>query len=152
MSNQIPIQPFFTIKHRALGFLWAWGLTNMALGAGMALSRNQVIRHIGFQALVWGAIDAALAFAGRRDALAAPERGDDPGAVAGRDQTILLINAGLDVGYIATGCWLIRTANNRAERFGMGAGIVAQGVFLLGLDSALGWLFGRWKKRTGAAA
>lgn len=144
----MPLPPFFPIKHQSLGFLWAWGLTNIVLGAGMALSRNQVLRHIGLQALVWGAIDAVLAAAGRRDALAAPVRGDDPAQVATRDQRILLINAGLDIGYMASGWWLVRTARQRAERVGMGAGIVAQGFFLFGLDTMLAWLFGRWARRT----
>ncbi len=143
----MPNQPFFTIKYRALGFLWAWGLTNIVVGAGMALNRNQVIRHIGFQAFVWGVIDAALAYTGRRDALAAPERGDDPAIVASRDQKILLINAGLDVGYMATGYWLVRTARGRTDRVGIGAGIAVQGMFLFGLDTLLGWLFGRWVRR-----
>jgi hypothetical protein len=137
---------YFAVKHRALGFLWAWGLANMAAGAGLALSRNQVVRHMGIQALVWGAIDTALAFFGRRDALAAPARGDDPRAVAGRDRMIVLINAGLDIGYVLSGLWLIRTAKRRAERVGMGAGIVPQGLFLFGLDSLLTWLFGRYTR------
>jgi hypothetical protein len=59
---------------------------------------------------------------------------------------IVLINAGLDIGYVLSGLWLIRTAKRRAERVGMGAGIVPQGLFLFGLDSLLTWLFGRYTR------
>jgi hypothetical protein len=96
------------------------------------------------QAIVWGAIDAALAWFGRRGARDKISRGakDDP-RQARRFRTILLINAGLDVGYVAGGWALLRGARGRDERTGMGLGIIIQGLFLLVYDSVLAWMVGR---------
>jgi hypothetical protein len=137
---------FFTTKRQALGFLWAWGVLNTLIGVLFGRHRNPVLRNLAIQSAVWGVIDAVLAFAGRRDAAAAPARGDDPRSAARRDRTILLVNAGLDIGYILGGVWLVRSANRRPDRVGMGLGFIIQGIFLFGLDSLLGWLFGRWTR------
>ena len=44
---------------------------------------------------------------------------------------MLLVNAWLDVGYLATGAWLVRRTRWRGD----GAAVVVQGAFLLWLDS-----------------
>src|SRR5689334_20234205 len=93
---------FFHFQHRLLGVLWAWGIGSAVAGLPALLSRNQVLRQVGIQAVVWGAIDAALAWFGRRGARAKiAAAADDGPAQARRLRTILLVNAGLDVGYIA---------------------------------------------------
>lgn len=141
-------QGFFRFQHRALGVLWVWGLGSVAAGAPMLLSRDQRIRQAGIQAVVWGAIDAVLAWFGRRGARAKISHGQNDGLrEARRFRTILLINAGLDVGYVAGGWALLRGARGRDQRVGMGLGIVVQGLFLLIYDSVLAWMVGRWMAR-----
>jgi hypothetical protein len=141
MSNQ---HDFFHFQHRALGVLWAWGLGSIAVGVPALLSRNQVVRQAGIQAIAWGAIDAALAWFGRRDARNKISSGAKDGPhQARRFRLILLINAGLDVGYVAGGWALLRKARGREQRTGMGIGIIVQGLFLLLFDSGLAWLVGR---------
>jgi hypothetical protein len=44
---------------------------------------------------------------------------------------VLLLNAGLDVGYLAAGAWLVRRTRWRGD----GLAVLVQGAFLLVLDS-----------------
>ncbi|MEW6226412.1 MAG: hypothetical protein AB1627_17465 [Chloroflexota bacterium] len=48
-----------------------------------------------------------------------------------RLRRVLLVNAWLDVGYVATGAWLA----GRTRRRGDGAAVLVQGAFLLWLDA-----------------
>lgn len=135
---------FFAYQRRMLGILLAWGLGNMLLGVLAWAIRDPLVRQFGVQALVWGAIDAALALFGRRSArrkAAAYERGDLDNADMLREaanmRRILLVNAGLDVGYIVGGVWVMRRFHARRDRRGMGLGILVQGAFLLVYDSLL---------------
>ncbi len=135
---------FFDYQYSMLDPLKVWGLINMALGWSGALSTDPLLRHIGFQAMGWGVIDATLALFGQHSANCKAEiarRGKMP-----RDRMrhevrsfrrLLLINAGLDVGYVLGGLWLLLTAGERRERRGMGLGILIQSLFLLCYDAAL---------------
>lgn len=140
-------QDFFRFQYRALGVLWAWGLGSVAAGVPALLSRDQRIRQAGVQAIVWGAIDAALAWFGRRGARDKIRQGVDDGSQqARRFRTILLINVGLDVGYVGGGWALLCGGHGRDQRVGMGFGIIIQGLFLLVYDSVLAWMVGRrWR-------
>jgi len=138
---------FFAFQHRALGGLLAWGLSSIAASVPLLASRNPVLRHAGLQAASWGAIDALLAAGGRRGARRNLARGSTDGVQqARRFRLILLVNAALDVGYVAGGVALLHGARGRAERAGMGVGIVPQGVFLLCYDLLLAWLAGPWAR------
>ena len=138
-------QDFFRFQHRALGVLWVWGLGSVAAGVPALLSRDRRIRQAGVQAIIWGAIDAALAWFGRRGARNKLSIDANDGAhQARRFRTILLINAGLDVGYVTAGWAILRGARGRDERVGMGLGIIIQGLFLLIYDSVLAAMVGRW--------
>lgn len=136
---------FFHYQERVLGWLGAWGAASVGAGLPLLLSSRTPLRHAGIQALAWGAIDALLAWAGRRGA----RRKIAAGAAnaereARRFRLILLINAGLDVGYVAGALSLIARARGRPERLGMGWGILPQGLFLLCYDTLLAWRTGRW--------
>jgi hypothetical protein len=67
-------------------------------------------------------VDGVIAYVGSR------RRGRTS---VGRLRTVLLVNAGLDVGYLAAGTWLVRDGRWRAD----GAAVLVQGAFLLALDS-----------------
>lgn len=138
---------FFRFQEQVLGGLWAWGLASCLAGLPQLLSRNRVLRQAGLQAVAWGAIDALLAGLGRRGARRSSARGATDGPrQARRFRTILLVNAGLDLGYIAGGLALIHRARGRPDRAGMGLGIVPQGLFLLCYDLLLAGLAGKWSK------
>ena len=105
---------------RVLG-LWAAG----SVAAGAA-----VRGAAGRQHAVWGTVDGALAATGL---LRAPDRRRDPGERARRLRRLLLINAGLDVGYLALGASL-RSGRRGAARRPDGGAVLVQGAFLLCLD------------------
>lgn len=139
------LHEFYSWQQQALQPLKYWGLGSVAVGGLCALSPNPIVRHFGYQALTWGAIDAALAFFGERGARskhAEVELGLRDDAQIAQDwqslRRLLLINAGLDVVYISTAGWLLATSNALTpRRIGMGWGILVQGAFLLVYDVAL---------------
>ena len=104
---------------RALG---RWAVGSLLLGA--ALSADPRTRAFGRQTAAWGLVDGAIALVGARRQAAG---GTTPPA---RLRRVLLVNAGLDVGYVAAGAALLRTRWR-----GDGAAVVVQGAFLLWLDA-----------------
>jgi hypothetical protein len=100
---------------------WAVG----SVAAGAVLSVFPRTRGFGRQTAAWGAVDGAIAYAGvrGRDRKGPTERR--------RLRTVLLVNAGRDVGYLALGARL-----RRSERWrGDGLAVLVQGAFLLLLDT-----------------
>lgn len=98
------------------------GWAAASVGAGALLAR----RAPGFarQTALWGAVDGVIAGVGaRRRASRGPT---DPR----RLRRVLLANAGLDVGYLVAGAWLVRDGRWRGD----GAAVLVQGAFLLALD------------------
>ena len=101
-----------------------------AWAAGSVVAGALVRGGAGRQHAVWGAVDGALAAAGL---LRGPDRRRDPGERALRLRRLLLVNAGLDVGYLALGATL-RSGRLGAARRADGGAVLVQGAFLLGLD------------------
>jgi hypothetical protein len=136
---------FFHFQLRALQALLGWGVGSVLVGIALLPWRAPTLRFFGIQMIGWGAIDAALAIAGRRGAQARIDQGaDNAPEQTRRFRLIVLVNALLDVGYILGGLALIRRARGRPSWAGSGAGIAVQGAFLLLFDSILAWLTGRW--------
>lgn len=140
---------FFAYQRRALRPLLAWGVGSTILGTLM-LPFAGFWRHFGIQAAAWGAIDAALAIAGRRrallnaEALAAHSIDEEVAArEAEQFRAVLLFNAGLDLLYIASGLLTARRFRDRPDRVGLGAGIAVQGLFLLTFDALLARVIGQ---------
>lgn len=112
------------VESRLTAALGRWAAASVAAGA--LLSVPSTTRGFGRQTLAWGAIDGAIAAVGaRRRAARGPT---DPA----RLRRVLLVNAGLDVGYLATGGWLVRDGRWRGD----GVAVLVQGLFLLVLDGA----------------
>lgn len=111
------------VEVRLTRVLGAWAIGSAAVGALLAV--RPATRGSGRQTLVWGAVDGAIAYVGRRRR--ASRGPTDPA----RLRRVLLVNAGLDVGYVAAGAWLVRDGRWRGD----GVAVVVQGAFLLVLDS-----------------
>ena len=112
------------VEVRLTRVLGAWAAASTALGAVLAV--RPATRGFGRQTLAWGAVDGAIAWAGtRRRASRGPTDPD-------RLRRVLLLNAGLDIGYVAVGARLVRDGRWRGD----GAAVLVQGAFLLILDTA----------------
>ncbi len=110
------------VEQRLVQVLGGWAGASVLLGGALAASPRT--RGFGRQTLAWGAVDGALAYIGaRRRAAKGPS---DPS----RLRRVLLVNAALDVGYVAAGAELVR----RGRWPGDGLAVAVQGAFLLVLD------------------
>lgn len=123
----------------------------MLAGLTAQRDKNEFWRQFWLQFFIWGAIDAALAAFGINGANRKEERlalGEltetDEQKEARNLWRILLINAVLDVTYVAGGVWVVQRFKTRADRRGMGAGIILQGLWLFLFDS---WLAGEMGRR-----
>lgn len=131
--------------------LFGWSALSVFGGLGTLLLLNDpFLQGIGLQGVVWGVIDAGIAYfsqLGMRRKIAdmdAPNDAYVQREEARRLRRLLFINSGLDVLYIAVGVGLIVTfgAENAFAR-GNGVGVVIQGAFLLLFDLVHGWHTGR---------
>ena len=126
-----------------------WGLANAAAGTAMALSnsRDQEPGSWGFgvQTAGWGIINtgiaaAVLAFSGRGDP---PETSGEALAAESRWGQILVLNQGLNVGYMMAGGALVVASGRGLERGdevrGHAWAVVLQGLGLFVLDG-VAWL------------
>jgi hypothetical protein len=122
--------------------LGGWALANMTIGSiGLARTSGST-RYFHQMNLFWNIVNAGLATAGYLSA-----SGSDPAAFnitasiseQMRMEKILLLNAGLDVGYIALGLFLnergLRKDQSRLK--GYGKSLLVQGGFLLLFDIGL---------------
>lgn len=130
------------------GRLAAWSLVSIAGGAAAAragqVRGSRALRAFGGQNAGWGAVDLAIAGFGemRRRSRMATLADPQDRQVQERElrslRRILLVNAGLDVGYIAAGlgglAWSLRRAG-RPTLAGHSAAVVVQGGFLLAFDT-----------------
>lgn len=120
-----------------------WGGASLIAGIGLIAAtepqRHPGWRGFGIQAAAWGAINlgiVAWAFASGMDA----PSGTLAGALAAEDAygNILLVNLGLNVGYMAVGGALALAAGRGLAHpdavRGHGLGVVVQGLGLLALD------------------
>ena len=111
------------VETRLTTALGSWAAGSVAVGA--VLAARPATRGFGRQTAAWGAIDGAIAAVGARNRR---RRGPTDPA---RLRRVLLVNAGLDVGYLAVGAALLRSARWRGD----GAAVLVQGAFLLALDA-----------------
>ncbi len=112
-----------SVEEQLTRVLGAWAVGSVVVGAALSVSPRT--RGVGRQTAAWGAIDGAIAYAGVRGR--ARKGPTDPA----RLRRILLVNAGLDVGYLALGERMRRTERWRGD----GLAVLVQGAFLLVLDT-----------------
>ena len=116
-------RPGATVEQALLRDLRRWAVGSIAVGGALAASPRT--RGFGRQTAAWGAVDGAIALVGARRQAAGPTDPD-------RLRRVLLVNAGLDVGYLAAGAWLVRRTRWRGD----GLAVLVQGAFLLWLDAS----------------
>ena len=126
------------LQRRISHQLLVWSALSIVVGA-LLLFAAPFWRGVGVQALVWGAIDAAIAGFGLltlRRKLKRPDA-DRPDMLLKETRNLrrlLLVNAGLDVLYIVAGVVVVSTFATGFAR-GNGVGIIVQGGFLLLFDT-----------------
>lgn len=124
--------------------LGGWAVANMA-GSGYMMTRTSGWQYRFHQMNVfWNVVNLGIASSGyfgqgdaTTDAFGLYKDYSDFGK-------ILLVNAGLDIAYIATGFYLQERAKNVSKRKdmfkGYGKSVVLQGGFLLLFDAVLYWM------------
>ena len=122
--------------------LGGWALANMAIGSVAYFSLSGKKKYFNQMNLMWNVVNLGLATAGYFGAkadlnqqLSLAQSINDQHKI----EQILLLNAGLDVGYMAAGLYLNeRGLRKSSERFqGYGQSLILQGAFLLVFDGAM---------------
>ncbi|MEK6481440.1 hypothetical protein WJR50_28110 [Catalinimonas sp. 4WD22] len=124
--------------------LGGWAISNIAVN-GLLMTKASGSRYYFYQMnTFWNIVNLGLAGFGYYNSLQiAPETltlSTSTDEFYGFQKTLLL-NAGLDVAYLAGGIYLLEKAKNNkknSERFtGYGRGLILQGAFLLVFDTVL---------------
>lgn len=133
----------------AMFVLSGWAVGNMVVGGvGFGLEKDERLRWLHLGNAAWNVVNLALGVVGLIS-----DCGRDPKSfdakqslVEGeKQQKVLLVNAGLDVAYLAAGAFLWQRGEATSDpRFvGLGQALLIQGAFLLGFDVVLAVLNGR---------
>ena len=130
--------------------LLLWSIISIFGGLILQIPRSRITNGIGIQSSAWGLIDAIIAIFGDRAAKQRAAQLVDPLAkdIVDREShklyKILLVNTGLDVGYMLGGSALALTKGKNDPGWrGHGIGIIIQGAFLFIFDLVHMLLIGR---------
>lgn len=136
-QGTVPVQPADdgpAVASELTRTLTVFGGSSVVVGRAVSgPSAGPTLRAFGKQTAAWGAINLAIAAVGAARARSHP-------AEAGRLRRTLLINAGLDVGYVAAGAHVAHHRSTFGGRIspeaarGHGLAVVAQGLGLMTLD------------------
>jgi len=123
--------------------LGGWAVANIASGLVMRSNTTGVDSRFWEMNAIWNGVNLAIAGFGY---FSAAKLGTDGSAFElyqeqmGMDKT-LLFNAGLDLGYIAAGAWMMERSKNITKDpdlwKGYGKSIMLQGAFLFAFDVAM---------------
>ena len=122
--------------------LGGWALANMTIGSVIYFSLSGRKKYFHQMNVMWNVVNLGLATAGYFGAkadlnqqLSLAKSINDQNKI----EQILLLNAGLDVGYMAAGLYLnergLRKSSDRLQ--GYGQSLILQGAFLLVFDGAM---------------
>jgi hypothetical protein len=138
------------LQAQRVGFvtLGAWAVGNLAVGTIAAVRSNderEAWLHLGNA--LWNTVNLGLAVAGLATQWQADPRSFDAKQSlreSSSSATIFGVNAGVDVGYLATGAflWQRGLGNGDARMVGIGQALVLQGAFLFVFDVVMGVLQG----------
>lgn len=134
-------------KHRiddskkAMLVLGGWAVGNMAFSALRVGNTNGTAKSFHQMNIGWNAVNLGIASLGYFSAARTDFSTFDAYKSIDEQyklQKVLLFNAGLDVGYMAAGAWLIErgknTVNNPERMKGFGQALVLNGAFLFAFD------------------
>jgi len=131
------------LKKQEIGMLvlGGWAVGNIATGALLAGQRSGEDKYFHIMNIGWNAVNLGLATVGYLNAINGDPASYDMAATIQQQyniEKILLLNTGLDVGYMLGGLYLMeRSKNNNKnpERLkGFGKSIILQGAFLFTFD------------------
>jgi hypothetical protein len=128
-------------NRKAMIVLGTWAAGNIATGAVLMGKKTGEDKYFHQMNLGWGAVNLGIATVGYLASMKADPAGFDTYSTVHEHfkmQKILLFNAGLDLGYMAGGFYLMErsknTSNNPERLKGFGKSIVLQGAFLFAFD------------------
>lgn len=128
-------------NQRAMMVLGGWAVGNIALGAGLMSRHDGSEKYFHQMNWMWNTVNLGIATLGYLQATQMDPSGMDLYQSQQKFhgiQKTLLFNAGLDIGYIAGGFYLMERSKNvekNRDRFkGWGKSLVLQGSFLLAFD------------------
>ena len=129
------------INQSGMYFLGGWALANMATGIFGWIRYDGVQKYFHQMNAVWNLVNAGIATYALLDMA-----GNDISGLSDsemmrqhiRSENFYLINAGLDLLYMAGGAWMIHAAGNNEKRHdllkGYGQAVILQGAFLFLFD------------------
>lgn len=127
--------------------LGSWAVGNIAIGATLGSQKTGESQYFHYMNAGWNLVNLGLATAGYLTAIKTdPATLDLYASIQEQHklQKIFLFNAGLDVGYMAGGLYLMersRRTENKPERLkGFGKSILLQGAFLFVFDIGAYWV------------
>lgn len=129
-----------------MSILGSWAIGNMAFSSLSLKGASPEVKAFHQMNIGWNAVNLTISGFGYYAALHDPVDLSIVESIKAGEQMkhILLFNAGLDVGYILGGLYLIERAKNTPNRQdqlrGFGKGVVMNGAFLLVFDSIMVWL------------
>ena len=136
-----PVDHIWEFQSKLSGRLLLWSMISIFYGLILHFPRNSFANGMGIQFSAWGLIDAIIAVFGDRAAKKRAAQLPDPLAneiIESESQKlykILLVNTGLDVGYMFGGSTLALTKGKNDPGWrGHGIGIIIQGAFLFIFD------------------
>lgn len=140
------------LKARKIGMytLGGWALGNIAISGSLYFNSQGATQRFHEFNVAWNLVNLGLAGAGLYTALHTDFAAMTPLERA-RDhlqlEKILLTNAGIDVGYIATGFYLMERSKNVPKHqdrlLGYGRSLLLQGGFLLLFDATLYYILNK---------
>ncbi len=141
-----------TQQKRAMTVLGSWAVGNIALGLALQNSNEGQNKYFHQMNAGWNAVNLVIAGLGYWGVSRTDPAAFDLLSTINeqhRFQKILLFNAGLDIGYMVGGAYLIERAKNTApednpDRLrGFGQSIVLQGAFLFVFDVTTAYVLSR---------
>ena len=132
----------FRINQTGMFVLSSWSAASIISGAIGQSAASGEARYFHQMNLVWGVVNLAIALPGYIGASRSNADLSLPASVKGQAavEKIFILNAGLDLAYIAAGAWFIEkgnTASNPGRYKGYGKSILLQGGFLLVFDAVM---------------
>lgn len=133
------------LKKQEVGMLilGSWAVGNIATGSILAGQRKGEDRYFHLMNIGWNVVNLGLATVGYLNAIHADPTTFDMASTIQQQyniEKILLLNTGLDVGYMLGGLYLMersKNTNKNPERLkGFGKSILLQGGFLFAFDLA----------------